>query len=239
MNNFPISLHPTASLRRAGLEIAAVSFVVLFQELALIRWLPVQVRVIAYFPNLILISSFLGLGIGALRGRKKSMLWLWPVALAVVVAVALGLSKIAFTADSVSEHLWLLYYDLGPDAMVIDGIRLPIILLFVLSACSFVPLVQFVGERLDLFRREASSRWGYSFHLLGSRLARLASRALLPSRPVLCPACLPSSRPLRSSCPSHASRSPCPPACLPCILPLPPPCRSRARTSPCRPSCRP
>ena len=73
MNNFPISLHPTASLRRAGLEIAAVSFVVLFQELALIRWLPVQVRVIAYFPNLILISSFLGLGIGALRGRKKSM----------------------------------------------------------------------------------------------------------------------------------------------------------------------
>ena len=174
MNNFPISLHPTASLRRAGLEIAAVSFVGLFQELALIRWLPVQVRVIAYFPNLILISSFLGLGIGALRGRKKSMLWLWPVALAVVVAVALGLSKIAFTADSVSEHLWLLYYDLGPDAMVIDGIRLPIILLFVLSACSFVPLGQFVGERLDRFRRESSSLWGYSLDLLGSLLGVIA-----------------------------------------------------------------
>ena len=164
----------STSLRRAGLEIAAVSFVVLFQELALIRWLPVQVRVIAYFPNLILISSFLGLGIGALRGRKKSMLWLWPLALALVVAVALGLSKIAFTGDSVSEHLWLLYYDLGPEAIVVDGVRLPIILLFVLSAISFVPLGQFVGERLDRFRRESSSLRGYSLDLVGSLLGVIA-----------------------------------------------------------------
>ena len=170
MNISSLSLPPAGSLRRAGLEIAAASFLVLFQELALIRWLPVQVRVIAYFPNLILISSFLGLGIGALRGRKKSILWLWPLSLAVVVAVALGLSKIAFTADSVSEHLWLLYYDLGPEAIVIDGVRLPIILLFVLSACTFVPLGQFVGERLDRFRRESSSLWGYSLDLLGSLL---------------------------------------------------------------------
>ena len=164
----------STSLRRAGLEIAAASFVILFQELALIRWLPVQVRVIAYFPNLILISSFLGLGIGALRGQKKSMLWLWPLTLALVVAAAIGLSRIAFTADSVSEHLWLLYYDLGPEAIVVDGIRLPIILLFVLSATSFVPLGQYVGERLDRFRRDSSSLWGYSLDLLGSLLGVIA-----------------------------------------------------------------
>ena len=170
MNNFPTSLDPTGSLRRAGLEIAAASFVVLFQELALIRWLPVQVRVIAYFPNLILIGSFLGLGIGALRGKKKSMLWLWPLTLATVVAVAIGLSRIAFTADSVSEHLWLLYFDLGPEAIVIDGVRLPIILLFVLTASTFVPLGQFIGKRLEHFRRGSSSLWGYSLDLLGSLL---------------------------------------------------------------------
>ncbi len=164
-------LHAPASGR---LRDRGFFFVVLFQELALIRWLPVQVRVIAYFPNLILISSFLGLGIGALRGRKKSMLWLWPLTLAVVVAVAMGLSKIAFTADSVSEHLWLLYYDLGPEAIVVDGVRLPIILLFVLSAASFVPLGQFVGQRLDRFRRESSSLWGYSLDLLGSLLGVIA-----------------------------------------------------------------
>jgi hypothetical protein len=123
----------SASLRRAGFEIVVASFIVLFQELALIRWLPVQVRVVAYFPNLILISSFLGLGIGALRGRKKSMLWLWPLTLALVVSVAIALGNIAFTADSVSEHLWLLYWDLGDTAPVVEGVRLPIILLFVSS----------------------------------------------------------------------------------------------------------
>ena len=160
----------SASLRRAGFEIAAASFIVLFQELAFIRWLPVQVRVIAYFPNLILISSFLGLGIGALRGHKKSMLWLWPLTLVLVVGVAISLSNIAFTADTVSEHLWLLYWDLGDTSRVVEGVRLPIVLLFVLSALSFVPLGQFVGERLDRFRRESSSLWGYGLDLLGSLL---------------------------------------------------------------------
>ena len=60
-------------MRRHGMELAAASFVVLFQELALIRWLPVEVRVVGYFPNLILLSVFLGLGVGALRARAKSM----------------------------------------------------------------------------------------------------------------------------------------------------------------------
>ena len=68
-------------LHRPALELLAVSFVVLFQELVLIRWLPVEVRVTAYFPNLILLSAFLGLGVGALRSRGASLLWLWPVSL--------------------------------------------------------------------------------------------------------------------------------------------------------------
>jgi uncharacterized membrane protein len=42
------------------MELMVASFVVLFQELTIIRWLPGQVRVLAYFPNLILLSAFLG-----------------------------------------------------------------------------------------------------------------------------------------------------------------------------------
>ena len=62
--DLPMTSTPEPSVRRAGAQLLAVSFVVLFQELALIRWLPVQVRVVAYFPNLILIGAFLGLGLG-------------------------------------------------------------------------------------------------------------------------------------------------------------------------------
>ena len=54
----PGSSDQTAPTAVLGLELVAASFVVLFQELALIRWLPSQVRVTAYFPNLILIAAF-------------------------------------------------------------------------------------------------------------------------------------------------------------------------------------
>jgi len=166
------------AVRRAGLEILAVSFVVLFQELVLIRWIPIQIRVIAYFPNLILIGAFLGLGVGALRARHRSLLWAWPVLLLVVVGVSRALSGVAFTANQVSEHFWLLYHDLGPDAPVVEGIQLPIVLLFALTAGTFVPLGQFLGTRLEVFRSRSSALWGYAFDLGGSLLGVIAFSAI-------------------------------------------------------------
>ena len=41
----------------------------LFWELALIRWLGATIRIVAYFSNLVLISTFFGLGVGALLTR--------------------------------------------------------------------------------------------------------------------------------------------------------------------------
>ena len=77
------------SLKRAAIDLTLTSFIVLFQELALIRWMGGQVRVLAYFPNIVLISAFLGLGIGTMRAGKPLRLWLWPVSLLILVAAAL------------------------------------------------------------------------------------------------------------------------------------------------------
>ena len=156
--------------RLVALELVAASFIVLFQELTLIRWLPVQVRVLAYFPNLILISAFLGLGLGCLRTGCRPLLWLWPSSLLVLVAAGLGMSGIAFTNNSPSVYLWLLYYDLDPDSWVIRDIRFPIVLTFVLSMLSFVPLGQFVAERIQRFRSLAIPLLGYSYDIAGSLL---------------------------------------------------------------------
>ena len=38
------------------------SFLVLFLEIALIRWMPAYVRLLAYFSNFILLATFLGGG---------------------------------------------------------------------------------------------------------------------------------------------------------------------------------
>ena len=40
-----------------------MAFAALFLELMLIRWAPAAIRLVAYYANLMLISSFLGLGL--------------------------------------------------------------------------------------------------------------------------------------------------------------------------------
>ena len=95
---------------RAGIELVAASFVVLALELTLIRWIPGQLRVIAYFPNLVLISAFLGLGIGCLLVRRVPMIWFSALIVA-ATAIVTALSGIAFTQEAASEFLWLLYFD--------------------------------------------------------------------------------------------------------------------------------
>jgi hypothetical protein len=156
-------------MRLAALTLFGASFVVLFQELALIRWMGAQVRVLAYFPNLILISAFLGLGVGSLLARRAwSLLTLWPPLLLLAVAVAFAMSRVAFTQEAVSEHLWLLYYDLPKSAPVVHGVRIPIVASFLISAATFVPLGQIVGRQLDLFRRRGEALAGYCWDLFGS-----------------------------------------------------------------------
>ena len=137
-------------------------------ELALIRWLPTQVRIIAYFPNLILIGAFLGLGIGCLLSNRRIPFMTWPIALLVLTAVAASLNRVAFTQTSASEHLWLLYKDLPPTAPVIHGIRLPILGIFVLSAATFVPFGHFIAISLRQFKELGRPLTGYTADLSGS-----------------------------------------------------------------------
>ncbi len=156
------------AVRAAARELVVASAIVLFQELALIRWLPGQVRVLAYYPNLVLLSAFLGLGLGCLRAGKRSLRWAWPVSLLVLTATAWTLSGIVFTQNAATEHLFLLYGDLPPSAPLVADIRPPILGLFVLSAASFVPLGQMVAERLRIFRQAGRPLSGYAWDIGGS-----------------------------------------------------------------------
>src|SRR5688500_2007480 len=57
--------------RRLALQIAILSATALFLELMVIRWAPAVVRIVNYYANLMLISSFAGLGIGALLAARR------------------------------------------------------------------------------------------------------------------------------------------------------------------------
>lgn len=162
------------SLTRAGLQLTAASFVTLVQELALIRWMPGQVRVLAYFPNVVLISAFLGLGVGCLLGSRRMPAWTWPASLLLLAGVTASFSRIAFTQESTSEHLWLLYHDLPKGSMVVNGIRSPIVTLFVLCAMTFIPLGHFIASRLRDFQAGGKPLTGYALDLLGSLIGVVA-----------------------------------------------------------------
>lgn len=68
------------------IRLVALSFLMLFVELAIIRWAGSNVVYLSYFSNFILLGSFLGIGIGFLRGDEAKPLFPWaPIALAALV----------------------------------------------------------------------------------------------------------------------------------------------------------
>jgi hypothetical protein len=80
------------SLRPRGerVRLVALSFLMLFVELALIRWTAANNIHLAYLTNFVLLSSFLGIGIGFLRARRDPDLFRWtPIALALLIGFVL------------------------------------------------------------------------------------------------------------------------------------------------------
>ena len=73
------------------IRLVLLSFLMLFVELALIRWSGSNIIYLSYFSNFVLLGSFLGIGVGFLRANAKRNLFKWaPVALMLLVAFIRG-----------------------------------------------------------------------------------------------------------------------------------------------------
>lgn len=146
-----------------GVQLFALSFLSLFLELLLIRWVPSKVRLVAYFANLMLISSFLGLGLGALASSRGLRLFrMFPVILAVDVGF-ISLSQQGLLPSTTAE---LRFYEAAPTAfnyLLLVGI-------FVLNVLAFVPL----GERIGRLFHALPPLRAYSWDLGGSLCGTLA-----------------------------------------------------------------
>lgn len=69
------------------LRLVLLSFLLLFLELALIRWTGENIVHLSFFTNFVLLGSFLGIGLGFLRANRRFNLFPYaPVALAALVA---------------------------------------------------------------------------------------------------------------------------------------------------------
>jgi SAM-dependent methyltransferase len=147
--------------------VGLTTFGILVLELALIRWTSGQVRVFAYVNNIILITAFLGLGVGVALGRRHPGLVhfvlpaLLAVALPVAAAESLGLVHLTFPDQSIT--LWgaeTINADLGTfvrNLAIFLGLLSGVGLVFV---CAGAPLGHLFG-RLPVLR-------AYSADLAGS-----------------------------------------------------------------------
>ncbi len=60
-------------------RLVLLSFLMLFVELALIRFAGENVIYLSYFSNFVLLGSFLGIGVGFLRARARTDLFPWSI----------------------------------------------------------------------------------------------------------------------------------------------------------------
>ncbi|MBE0697895.1 MAG: hypothetical protein IH586_13315, partial [Anaerolineaceae bacterium] len=142
MPQWPDERLRTAPHAQVRLHLFVSSFAILFLELACIRWIPANVRLLGYFMNFILLAVFLGIGVGILCGRRPR-LWLPPFPLVFfILAVVVATSRVELRLTSMQ----VLYY--GGESAVTQENAFLLPLIFRLVALTFIPLARSVGRLL-------------------------------------------------------------------------------------------
>src|SRR5688572_4255012 len=143
-----------------ALRLFLVSFLVLFLQVALIRWMPAYVRLLAYFSNFILLAAFLGIGVGCLLTRVRTLFaWYAPLQALVIFGVAWFRLEVSVPTST------SIYFSSGTTEQVVvveSTMLLPAV--FVVVAVLFATLAQTMGKLLE----GLPPLRGYAINLAGS-----------------------------------------------------------------------
>ena len=163
-------------VRLQALNLFLVGFLVLFLELACIRWLSAYVVFLQFFSNVVLIASFLGMSCGCLSARqRRDWLGYFPF-------IALGTVVAALTMFRIYNYWSGLSIDVGgqaspqevffgtenrhPDvAQFVVPIEAVAAVFFVLVALMFVGLGQVLGRAFESYPNRVM---GYTLNIGGS-----------------------------------------------------------------------
>ena len=148
---------PSGTGRSVAWRLFMLSFAALFLELMVIRWVPSMLRFVAYYANLMLISSFLGLGLGAMVSRRGWNVFDWfPLLLGANIGAILACRYVVMPGSGNEVRFYLIDFPLLSYAALV--------LVFVLNTAVFVPL----GERIGSLFQALPPLRAYSWDLLGS-----------------------------------------------------------------------
>jgi len=144
----------------ASLELFVISFLSLYWEVLLIRWVPSEVTVLGYFTNFVLMACFLGLGLGCLSNRWKPRLLIgYPAAILALIGACFFSKKLRVLAHQ-TEVLFLDHRSTWFDV----SIWMVIPCYFALICLTLIPLGQELGRRF----KQVPALAAYSLNTLGS-----------------------------------------------------------------------
>ena len=182
----PPTARDLADTRLQARTLFIVGFLVLFLELACIRWFAAYVVFLQFFTNVALLASFLGMSCGCLAARRQQD-WLGYFPFIALAAVVTALATYA------AFHLWSgLVVDVGgqrspqevffgteyrdPDvAQFVVPIEVIAAIFFVFIALMFVGLGQVMGRAFDAYPNRVL---GYTLNIGGSLAGIVAFSAL-------------------------------------------------------------
>ena len=149
-------------------RLALASFLTLFAELALIRWISTEVRIFAYVKNLALLLCFLGFGVGCALARQKVR---WRPAVTALIGLVMvvrwpwgggkvfeGLSRALGAAKDID--IWATGTIREWPGFLISALLVAVI--FLLVTFVFVPMGQMVSAGID---HAAGTLRAYSWNL--------------------------------------------------------------------------
>ncbi|GGM11201.1 hypothetical protein GCM10011594_33980 [Nakamurella endophytica] len=171
----PPAATPQRADRTTVARLVLGSALMLFAELALIRWLGSNVVHLSYFSNFVLLGSFLGIGLGFLISRRR---WsVLPVAPVLLTLLVLGVFWYPVTIDRTGDRI--IYFTSlgtsGPPAWLV----LPLI--FVLVAVVLAGPAEVVGRCFAVLPPLTAYRWDLVGSLVGITAFTLLSFFRAPS----------------------------------------------------------
>jgi SAM-dependent methyltransferase len=161
--------------RAAILRLILGSSVMLFIELALIRWLGSNVVHLSYFTNFVLLGSFLGIGLGFLISRKSRSILPLTSGLLTLLVIAVHLFPVTLNRTGSDIVYFTSLAPSGPPAWVV----LPTV--FVIVAVLLAGPAEVVGRCFGQLKPLTSYRWDLIGSLLGIATFVLLSFLRAPS----------------------------------------------------------
>ena len=145
-------------------QVGIISFLILFLELALIRFLPANILYFGYFTNFILLASFFGIGLGFLLAQSnKNLSSFFPLLLLLLVVC----TKIFGTGFKVESNDLIFFKDIADNQPIAIPSFILLPFFYILISLVFASLSQILGK---FFLKTPQPLKLYIFDILGSLL---------------------------------------------------------------------